>query len=285
VVLTLEDATVQVDSRSPWILAAPAASVRWDGVATLSASTGSFDAPEGRYEALRDDARLRGRFQAALAPEVVHGQVGTRLVLSGDVEETTLPLSAAAAQAWFPPESPRFAHLVVGVMVGLGASVGAGAYLASRRRPRAPALSLTVEDCMAAATKAADEEDWERAIQWLRRVRAMAPTSARTCADLAHALCQTGRKDEALHTYEEASRLAHDGEADFNGAVVAAEAGRPPHEVESWLERALDRTPMYVVDVDSDPVFQGLRGRARFERIVADAWTRMDDVDDDALVR
>jgi hypothetical protein len=281
-VLEMENATVTMESRDSWLLAAPEASVQWEGEARLSSASGSLDVPEGRYAVSKEPARLAGRFDATFAPEERGGKTTTRLVIhSAEVHDTSMRL--ASGPLWQgtagSADPPRFLFLLLGV-VGVGASFGAGLVITRRRRALRPP-PLTVEDCMAAATQAADEEDWSRAIDWLRRVRRMAPTSSRTCADLAHALCQTGRHDEGLRMYEEASRLAHDGEADFNGAVVAVEAGRPPHEVEAWLERALARTPMYVVDVDSDPVFHALRGRAGFERIVADAWTRMDD---DALV-
>jgi hypothetical protein len=278
VVLELENATVTMESRDSWLLAAPEASVHWDGEALLSPASGSLDMPEGRYAVSKEPARLAGRFDATFAPEDRDGKTTTRLVVhSAEVQDTSMRL--ASAPLWRGTAgtagSPRLLVLLLGV-VGVGASFGAGVLITRRRRALLPPPP-TVEDCMAAATQAADEEDWPRAIDWLKRVRRMAPTSSRTCADLAHALCQTGRRDEGLRMYEEASRLAHDGEADFNGAVVAVEAGRPPHEVEAWLERALARTPTYVMDVDSDPVFHALRGRADFERIVADAWTRMDD--------
>ena len=290
VVIEMAAGAFEADAASPWALAGASVTAHWEGEALFRTSSGEMKADEGRYVASGGAVRLSGRFDALFAPDDASGRLGTRMTLSGHVDETTLQLASASLGHRLGGDGSPLGPVVLlaGAVVGVGL-VGTRAWLA--RRPRAPPAApvpaeprpaedaWAVEDCMAAATAAADDEDWPLAILWLERVRAMAPTSSRTCADLAHALSQMGRPQDALRMYGEASRLAYDGEADFNGAVVALESGRPPEDVEPWVERALARTPAYVLDVESDPAFRALRGRPRFDRALADAWARLDEDD------
>lgn len=281
-VLDFQDATIQIDATAPWAVAAPEIRAEWDGRVVFSAKEGEMTTGDARYVTTPSAlARVDGRFLAHIAPVVSDGAMGARMDLRGQLVDSNLrredkPLSTLVAA---PASLVSWGLLVLGAVVGLGGSLTAGRWLLRRRSvgEEPPAQSFTVEECMQAANEAADEEDWPRVIVWLRRLRALAPTSARACADLAHALRQSGDPQGALDLYAEASRLSSDGEADFNGAVLSLELGRSLDEVEDWLERALRRTPTFVVDVEGDPTFQRLRGRSRFDRLVADAWTRTED--------
>lgn len=146
--------------------------------------------------------------------------------------------------------------------------------LALGRGPRTPSL----EACLAEAGRAIAEDAWPTAARWLAEARRFAPRSGRLCADLGYALAQLGRHDEALHLFEEARSLGWDeAEALFQAALTAAEAGRPPAEVECWLVAALAEGPTLVTDVDH-PVLALVRGRWAVEDAIDRAWRRVRDV-------
>ena len=150
--------------------------------------------------------------------------------------------------------------------------------LLARLVPGRPGRARTLEACLAEAGHAIAEDDWPVAAQRLTEARRFAPRSGRLCADLAYALSQMGRHEEALHRFEQARALGWDeAEALFQAALTAAEAGRPPAEVERWLVAALAQGPTLVTDVDH-PVLALARGRYAVEEAVDRAWRRVLDV-------
>lgn len=287
VILEFEDARSRLSGSGDWLVGGALLPIAWDGAALITASAGALETLEGIYVPTGRSAHLVGHFDGVFSPEEVEGRTRTMLEVSGDVSPTTtLGFQPAPAGARFARnvEDVPFLPILVGVAVMAG--MGGAAWTAVRRRARTRTLAVpageprhTVDDCLAEATQAADDEDWEAAILWLDRLRALAPTSARVCADLAHAHCQLGMKEEGLRLYAEASRLSYDGEADFNAAIVSIEAERPIEETEGLIERALQRTPTYVVDVEGDSLFAPLKGRPRFDRAVEEAWRQVEDAD------
>lgn len=289
-IVEFADARLEMATRSEWAIAAKGVDADWRGPALFTPQEGFLNTPRGSYVVEGKPARLTGELSGRFLPRLSGGEVTTLLQVQGDVEHTTLRLveGPLGPRLMKDPDFQPLRLLVVASVVGVGVMAGGVSWLRRhplavlpRRReaPHAESLPFTVEDCMAAAAEAADDEDWPRAAEWLVRVRRLAPTSARTCADLAHAYCQMGQWEEGLRMYDEASRLSVDGEADFNAAVVALENGLPVEDVEERLVRALHRSPNYVVDVETDPSFAPLRGRPSFERIMREAWERADDVD------
>lgn len=287
-VIFFDPGTLQVETASDWLMAAPEVQGRWDGRAILGGTQGELHTDEGTFQTM-GMALLEGRFNGHFLAASDGDRLQMLLELEGDVTSTNLePMSVGAAAGPWRLGATQLVLLFAAVVAAAGATAGTGVWLTRRRHaphlsdepePAAHVFPFSVEDCVAAAADAADDEDWPRAAEWLQRVRRMAPHSARTCADLAHAYCQMGQLEEGLRLYAEASRLSSDGEADFNAAVLALESGRGHEEVEEWLGRALERTPSYVVDVETDPAFEALRGRGAFEKMVRRAWERADDVD------
>lgn len=130
--------------------------------------------------------------------------------------------------------------------------------------PEGP-VRLDAEDCVAAADRAMGEEQWALAAAWLTRARDMAPTSVRVRTDLAFALAQAGRPDEALRTYDEAALLAPEpGEPLFHAAMLARALGRA-EEAETRLHQALAADPSLAGELDGDLVPRA-RGHRRDER-------------------
>jgi tetratricopeptide (TPR) repeat protein len=123
---------------------------------------------------------------------------------------------------------------------------------------------------------------------------------ARAC--LARSLLMVGRHKDALHHYEEARRLSNDNKVHRGfWAYACAPLGRPEearraiesplsapgheyvpsyfvalihpglHQVEEcimWLNRACDERSHWVLFLNSDPIFDGIRGGESFQRLL-----------------
>lgn len=175
-------------------------------------------------------------------------------------------------------DDPR---MQAGALVFLGLSVLTGGVLfrqARRRRLRTaledPREAWDAEECMRRADVHIQCERFHRALEWVDKARALAPTSASVRATEGFLLGALGRVDEALATYVEASRLSpHDGEADLSAARLAIQNGYRLEVVEESVERALERSPHLVQEVDlPEGEFEVLQGRPRYDRAVKTAW-------------
>lgn len=275
VVLEFEDARIVMDARSPWLAAFDNATTSWDGVATMKPVSGALEGAGARHVPTPDVARIDGRLDAHIRPILTRsGDLLTWWDVSGTLRTTTLHAQALHAAPTPSGNLVAIAWPVFGAVLALGAT-GGYTLAGRRRRARMDAREMDAEDYAETATAAASLKDWPEAVEWFTRARRLAPTSARLCADLAFALSQVGDHDEALRLYEEASRLSGDGEADLNGAITALGAGRPPDEVERWLARALERSPLLALDLDGDETFAPLRGRTAYEEAMERAWERL----------
>lgn len=294
-IIELEDAVFEVESPERWTLALQDAQADWQGTTFFTPASGAMSSGSTSYVATGGAARLEGTFQGTFRPHAdPSGGMLLRVALVGDVVSTTLRPQAVAPAPDGPAGSMWLLPLAIALATGaLGFS---GGLLLRRARARpaptpiavpvvvsAPApepaepsaLPFTAEDCCDAGAKAASEEDWAEAAKWFARAHRLAPTSARICADLAFSLSQIGDVDESLVLFHEASRLSTDGEADFNGALAALQAGKPLDEVEEWLERALSRTPGLVLPLDADNDFLAMAGRPRYESAIRRARERV----------
>lgn len=273
-VLQFEDARIQMDSASPWLLALSGAQTHWDGRVGLHPVSGSVAVDGQAFQATGIPAWLEGRLSADLSIERdAHASLLARWDVWGTLTSTTL---RAQASAQVPVAGPASRFPWAWLLMGMVAAGGGSAYVATvlgRRRHVARPASL--DDCLDAANAAAAHEDWAEAAEWFSRARRWAPTSARLCGDLAFALEQMGDAEGALRLYEEGARLSSDGEADFNGAFTALRAGRSPAEVAAWLARALERSPELAVDLEDDEALGPVRGEPAFEVAMARAWRRL----------
>ena len=135
--------------------------------------------------------------------------------------------------------------------------------------PPTPATLASVEEVVAAADHALGEEQWALAAERLRHARTLAPTSGRLCQDLAFALQQMGRHEDALRLYGEAHALRPEsGEPAFHAALAALAAGHPLDEAEAWMRRALLADPHLGEDAMA---LAALRGRPGFEAALQQA--------------
>lgn len=268
--------TMEATSATPWRLDATQVDVRGEGHMTMLKVRHDAGASPSAPHARRATDRLEGQLDATLTVQRAAAGLFTRV----DVRQGTLASAAEAA----PPSAQSTRAVapgpaawplpLLGLALVLAGGGAAGAYAALRRRE--PHMPFSPEDCREAGAAAASEEDWALAAEWFERGAKLAPTSARMHADLAFALSQIGDHDGALRHYATASRHSQDGEADFNGALAAIAAGRPPEEVETWLARALRRSPEYVLHIEDDEEFDPLRDRPAYRRIVATAWREVE---------
>lgn len=287
-VIEFEAGVLTTQSVMPWLIAASSAEASWDGEAFLEAVSGELTTEESRYVPVASrKASLTGSFTADLLPERARegrGEVMLRMAVRGDLASTTL--RQEALETAVPRVLSSFSPgLWLAGCLAFVAAAGVSGYAWGRQRGRGAAgagmgwrrrgtseLPFSIEDCQEAGSAAAAMEDWASAADWFGRGLKLAPTSARLTCDLAYSLSQIGDHDQALRLFEEASMLSTDGEADFNGALAALRAGRSLEEVESWIERALARSPEFVAHLEEDDDFSVLKGRPRYEAAVADAW-------------
>lgn len=278
VTLEFESGTIEMDSPSPWLVAAPRLSAEWTGPVTFLAREGMWDSGDASYVTEGGTVTLDGALRATYSPQPGHVgflRVGGRLdAPPTGLASVEVPGERAPRVAWEP-------------LVGLAAVValGAGGALLTRRsRARggvasrgvallaAPPPSPNVDECRRQAARCIDEDRWSDAALWLQRAHDMAPHDERLRADLAYALLQVGRPEEALHVLEEARDRLASGEAKLHGAHAALLAGRPHAEVEAWLTAALDAEPSLVASLGP---FEALIGSEGIARAIAQARQRL----------
>lgn len=270
----------EAESVVPWVIGFRNASAEWDGTARFHAIGGAITGDGAPRDAGAGVARLEGDLAAELSPVRAREGLLTRIDVRGEVRALVLSgrVVETQAEASAPVLRPGGVAVPLVALLLVGAALGgaAGVTWTRHRRPRAPEPLFTLEDCMEAAGAAAAQEDWAEAAEWFGRAYAMAPGSARVCADYAFGLAQIGDVERAMALYEEASARSGDGEADFNAAVLALQGGRPLSEAEARLARALERSPALVLSLDDEDFFD-LAGRPAYEAAVARAWARVEE--------
>jgi hypothetical protein len=270
-------ATVEI-SEVPFEAALSGMDATWDGPMRFTPRDGNLRTDGGVYLPGGGPVEIDGNLTARLLPTAA-GE--SRLTLSGDVRSssltfapTTQAIPASVARSWV-------ALAVLGavvVAVGGGAAGGVGASWALVRRiremrpPPPQQLPFSPEDCMEVARAALSQEDWPEALDWLRRAHGLAPASARIAGDLAFCLEQMGAVDDALEWHAKAHALSSDGEAAFNAARAAQDAGKPAGVVFEWLAAALERTPGFVEEVA--PEFPSIVALPAWTAVGRRAWER-----------
>lgn len=304
ILIEYEGGTLQVDAVSPLTIALDSASVAWSGAATFSTLSGTLKTSTRTYAPDGRSATLAGDLTAKVSPVLDSDEVVAYVDLQGTLSSTTLTPQASAApvraESGSSGTTPWLLFGGLAVLAMGGASVATA--VAARRRvqpvvaapkaaggapasaPQPPLVTLLpatddglqADDCIRFADDAAVERRWARALHWAQRARVLAPNNARIRADEGEYLFQLGLFEESLQAFAEASRLdTSEGYADYRGAQAAVAAGRPVDEVLAWLERALDRSPDLVGDLELFKEFDGLRGMPGYDAMVRRAYDRL----------
>lgn len=286
VIITGGNLRFQASSPQGWKLAGGETLLDWHGAAAFRATSGTLETPSTVYGASRSSPiLLDGTFQATLETVGVN-TVSSRLQVTGDLDQTNLPVTQT--KAVLPTPGGASTLLWVGLIVGV--AVAAGGVVQWRRRagsravaaavvPAAPepilSPAMAAEYYVGLAEQALQFDDHAKALHWISLAREASPTSSDVATTMAYVLGELGEYDEALAMYEEASRLdPSEGEADLNAARLAARAGKPAEVIEALVLRALDRSPEFVFDVEEDLEFRPLAVRASFREALARAWDR-----------
>lgn len=289
-VIESNDLSIHVHSSRPWSLAYPTSTLEWTGEAWFRTLAGSLRTPKGEYAAELDVTRIDGSFHGGVVPTRQDERVVTTLTVSGDLQSSSL--TPASTGLSIPKLSGSPMALILGLVLGAALGSTAGVFFLWRRRsevpvgpvvraapPQEPSVNalpnLSPEYFVTLAEQYIQAEDHARALHWITLASEAMPTSSIVASTRAYVLGEMGQYDEALVEYEKASRLDPvDGEADINAARLAAMAGKPPEVVESFVLRALERTPEFVLDVEEDESFKHLAKRPAFRKAVGRAWDR-----------
>lgn len=131
------------------------------------------------------------------------------------------------------------------------------------------------EECVSIALLAVEAGDPDRALEWFRHARGLAPGNARLAAQEAWCLGELGRVDEAIEAYAEASFLSDDGLADLDAALLLLREGGAEGKAEARLTQALHRSPELALEIRRLPEVRPLRGRAAYDHALSRALARL----------
>ena len=119
-----------------------------------------------------------------------------------------------------------------------------------------------VETLARLSDEAAADQRWMHALAHVERALALAPASVRLLLNKAFFLERVGLFDEARACYALAcDRSPEDGEADLQLALFLASRDADAEEIEPALLRALQKTPRFADDVETDEALRAVCAR------------------------
>lgn len=241
--VSFERATLELEHERPLDVHVPAAEAAWDGRLRAKVVEGSLQTSDGTFLATGEPAVLDGAFLASITP--LPGAAATsRMLLSGELASTTLAAAATAT----PGSRGTASTALWGVgLLAVGVVVGVLGQRHLRRAGRLPAYG--VEDFARLATQAAEAEDYPSALEWIRKARALAPTSVRLALDEGFYLEQTGEVSPALEAYADAAMRGSDGEGEFLAGMLEWRLGEK-EAAAGWFSGALAKTPSLVMELE-----------------------------------
>lgn len=259
-------ATLRIPN-APFQAAAEEATARWHGTARFTPTAGQLHTREGTHTPPGGIVELEGDFRAHMTPE---GATAS-LRLSGELTSSTLLLTPAPHGA-HEGQARSALLLIVAVAVGASGSALIGIPILRRRHRRQVEAQgpFTLEEYEALINEYLARKEWRRALGYVRLARRVAPTSGRLAMAEGDCLAGLGDHATAARLYEEADALLSDGEAAMQLARLLKENGRPPREVERWLQRALGKTPSLVADIEDE--FPELKKRPDWKARLRKAW-------------
>lgn len=284
VVVKFENATLTLDSTTPWLLAArDAPAVSWDGNATAKGVRGYLNAQNANYETGLGSASayFDGAFVGHLSPS--RDGESAWLRLEGALRSTSLQPSTVKAPS--PAGVVTWPWLIIlsaAVLLSAGGAIaGTAKVMRHRQRKRIESLHapFALKDCKDAALSFIGSGEYQRALTWLDRARTMAPRDGVLAGHEAFCLAQLGRVEDAFATYAEADRLSPgSGDAAMSAARLLRQMGAPLEEAYLWLRIALDKSPEVIADVRDVfpevlelPEWEDTLERAR--RRLEESWT------------
>lgn len=246
--------------------------VAWRGSAILTGAEGAIQTESGAYETSPAYTKLEGDLSGPFRPFDAGEKPAMRMSLSGDLRSTNM---AATTSVPSPPAGASLPTIFALLLVGT-ALVGGGFAARAAIARRDDARRHSLDECVEFANLAAEQGRFQVALDWVRRARRLAPRSARLATDEAFYLQQTGDLESALASYDEASALAEDGEPDYLAASLQVSMDLDLDEAEARVVRALERTPALALEVEEEPGFDVLRGRARFDGALRTAFAQLE---------
>jgi hypothetical protein len=256
-ILTAKEGVFTFSLPAPVEAFSSSASARWDGRARFDDAAGSLDIGRASASFHDETAHVAGVFQVGLLPILDDDVPRLEAQLAGDVDEASTSSALIHAGAVRAPLWPWL------ILMG-AALIASGAYLhrhhARRARPDVPPLDA--EACVDVAARAADVDDFETALSWTRRAKQLSPRSARILMDEAHFLERLGRTDQAATAYAIAQELdATSGEPELSLARLRLRTGAHAADIEPLLVRALERSPILLLEIVDDSSWEVLMTR------------------------
>jgi len=109
---------------------------------------------------------------------------------------------------------------------------------------------------------------FSEAIAEFEKTREMAPSQTHAVAGLAHAYAAAGKRIEALQVLNELQAMSKRGYvSSFDVAIVYMGLGDHPKTLE-WLDKAYAERSGWLVYLNQDPKFDGLRSDGRFQELL-----------------
>ncbi|HWH08157.1 MAG TPA: hypothetical protein VNX21_03090 [Candidatus Thermoplasmatota archaeon] len=263
--LNFMDGTVHVEGLGGAQAQAIDATLAWSGPARLRDVEGGLHDGDRAWLPQAPDALISGDFEARLAPV----PDGVRVDLTGDLAGGTL-----AAMTRAPAPADALVDVLPWALVGLGIAAGGGlTYVALRGR--AASRTPTPEDLLDLALQAAEADDPERALGWIRRARKEAPDNERLALEEATMLESAGHDDAAVSAYRALAERSTNGEACWLLARALARRGAHPDDVAPWLVQALQRDPHLAFEVEDDELLAPHVRKPAVRAAIADARGRL----------
>lgn len=278
-VLDFSTSDITMQSSDPIDVAMLRVNTTLRGAATLDGASGTFATRSETFSIDNSAAYLSGDFEGQLTAVDERGSAAFIMELAGQLTSTNMrgtPIPLATRIA--APTGSAGPWLL---LIALGGSTLVGAVVGARlqRRPKTEAITLSVEAYLDLANVAVESGRHTEALGWFEHARRLAPSSARLLMDEGHCHAVLGDVEAALAKYDEAARLSSDGEADYLAASLILGSGGAAESAEKHILRALERSPLLVLEVETDANLRRLRGRARVDDAIRRALARLDEAE------
>lgn len=259
VVLDFPEGVLEIHTRDDPTLAVGDLTVAWTGLVAMEGAKGTVQTPQGVRTVANEPLRISGEGTTTLEAVLENGAPVNHASITGTLAGTGIPLAKPRLEiAWWV-----FPVFLAAVALGLG-----GIRLYRRLHP-----PVTMDECVDMANAALAGGRHAVALEWIERALVLGPETARLRMEQGDCLAALGDVAAALKAYERAAELTEDGEPLYMAALLADAVDEGPDAVERFLVRALERTPLFALDLEDD--FPRLRTRRSFRAMLAQARGRI----------